>query len=114
MQLANLILHSFCLAPVPSVEFVNIHFLPLFSELGVVTENFFKDSYFHITHTVTSLSLKCVPVALVKGPWQSSHPGDEADFYTLYCTQPVLIKNLSFLGSLEMENQKINPKSHLV
>ena len=49
----------------------------------------------------------------LKGPWQSLHPGDEADFYTLYCTQPVVIKNLSFLGSLEMENPKINPKSHL-
>ena len=50
----------------------------------------------------------------LKGPWQSSHPGDEAVEVTLYCTQPVVIKNLSFLGSLEMENQKNNPKSHLV
>ena len=50
----------------------------------------------------------------IKGHWQSSHPGDEADFFTLYYTYPVLIKNLSFLDSLEIENPKIDPKSHLV
>ncbi len=64
-----------------------------------------------ILRTINNKNDKEMPT---KGPWQSSHPGDEAVEVTLYCTQPVVNKNLSFLGSLEMENQKNNPKSHLV